>query len=49
MDNFDQLDRLVYENRTSIKQIIMFVISTTLFLIVCSLIVGINIFYNREF
>ncbi|ABC61175.1 unknown [Choristoneura occidentalis granulovirus] len=38
MDNFDQLDVLIKENKVLIQHVILFVISFTLIVLICSLI-----------
>ncbi|AAK70716.1 ORF56 similar to XcGV ORF54 [Cydia pomonella granulovirus] len=47
MENLDQLDRLVHENHTLIKQVVMFVVSATLIFVVCSLIYTVATYENR--
>lgn len=38
MENFDQLDRILAENETLVKHVIVFVVSAVLFFVLCALI-----------
>ncbi|APO13932.1 ORF48 [Plodia interpunctella granulovirus] len=44
MENFDQLDTVVFENYTLIQQVIFFVVSATLIFIICSLLYTVMIY-----
>nr|ALN41968.1 CypoGV ORF56 [Cnaphalocrocis medinalis granulovirus] len=43
VENFDQLDTLLYENETLIKQVIMFIASATLIFLLATMI---NLMFN---
>ncbi|AMF83783.1 hypothetical protein AYR72_gp032 [Cnaphalocrocis medinalis granulovirus] len=43
VENFDQLDTLLYENETLIKQVIMFIASATLIFLLATMV---NLMFN---